>query len=140
MEETIKLWFKEGYTDFDSSKGLNRNNPFELKRLNVIVGANNSGKSRFMRSLAMHIQSRRAYILPPLLFLQNLNKLNDDFLKLTSVDLNLKQVGTTDFSIIGKLINEASGKVDRYLHLHNNYFESQDKPYSHCTIKELCFG
>jgi len=52
MEETIKLWFKEEYTDFDSSEGLNRDNPFELKRLNVIVGANNSGKSRFMRHFA----------------------------------------------------------------------------------------
>ncbi|MGE6390412.1 MULTISPECIES: hypothetical protein [unclassified Psychrobacter] len=52
MEETIKLWFKEGYTDFDSSEGLNRDRPFELKRLNVIVGANNSGKSRFMRYFA----------------------------------------------------------------------------------------
>jgi len=34
---------------------LNRNNPFELKRLNIIVGANNSGKSRFMRELACKI-------------------------------------------------------------------------------------
>ncbi len=52
MEETIKLWFNEGYTDFDSSEGLNRDRPFELKSLNVIVGANNSGKSRFMRHFA----------------------------------------------------------------------------------------
>ncbi|WP_201620445.1 ATP-binding protein [Psychrobacter maritimus] len=55
MKEAMKLWFKEGYTDFDSSEGLNRNNPFELKRLNIIVGANNSGKSRFMRELACKI-------------------------------------------------------------------------------------
>ena len=52
MEDTIELWFNEEYTDFDSSKGLNRDRPFELKRLNVIVGANNSGKSRFMRHFA----------------------------------------------------------------------------------------
>ncbi len=52
MEDTIELWFNEEYTDFDSSKGLNRDRPFELKRLNVIVGANNSGKSRFMRYFA----------------------------------------------------------------------------------------
>lgn len=55
MEDTINLWFKEGYTDFDSSEGVNRDRPFELKRLNVIVGANNSGKSRFMRELAYKI-------------------------------------------------------------------------------------
>lgn len=55
MKEAMKLWFKEGYIDFDSSEGLNRNNPFELKRLNIIVGANNSGKSRFMRELAYKI-------------------------------------------------------------------------------------
>lgn len=55
MEETIELWFKEGYTDFDSSEGLSRDRPLELKRLNVIVGANNSGKSRFMRELAYKI-------------------------------------------------------------------------------------
>ena len=52
MEDTIKLWFNEAYTDFNSSQGLNRDRPFELKRLNVIVGANNSGKSRFMRHFA----------------------------------------------------------------------------------------
>ena len=51
MKEAMKLWFKEGYTDFDSSEGLSRNNPFELKRLNIIVGANNSGKSRFMETI-----------------------------------------------------------------------------------------
>lgn len=56
MEETIKLWFKEGYTDFNSSNGLNRNNPFELKRLNIIVGANNAGKSRFMREFIFKIK------------------------------------------------------------------------------------
>lgn len=52
MEETIKLWFTEDFTDFDSDDGLNRKEPFELKRLNIIVGANNSGKSRFMRHFA----------------------------------------------------------------------------------------
>ena len=52
MEDTIELWFNEEYKDFDSSKGLNRDRPFELKRLNVIVGANNSGKSHFMRYFA----------------------------------------------------------------------------------------
>ena len=56
MEDTIKLWFKEGYTDFDSNEGLNRDNPFELKRLNIVVGANNSGKSRFMRELIFKLK------------------------------------------------------------------------------------
>lgn len=57
MEDTIKLWFKEGYTDFDSGNGLNRNNPFELKRLNIIVGANNAGKSRFMREFIFKLKA-----------------------------------------------------------------------------------
>ncbi|WP_298738495.1 AAA family ATPase [uncultured Psychrobacter sp.] len=56
MEETIKLWFKEGYTDFNSGNGLNRNSPFELKRLNIIVGANNAGKSRFMREFIFKLK------------------------------------------------------------------------------------
>ena len=56
MEETIKLWFKEGYTDFDSRNGLNRDDPFELKRLNIIVGANNAGKSRFMREFIFKLK------------------------------------------------------------------------------------
>lgn len=130
MEETVKVWFQNDFNDFDSEEGLDSTDPLELKRVNVLVGANNSGKSRFMRSLAMHIQSKRVDVIPPTIFLQNLNKLNDNFLNLTSIDLNLKQMGTIDFSIISKLINEASGKVDRYLHLYNDYFESQDKPYS----------
>ena len=56
MEETIKLWFKEGYTDFNSGNGLNRNSPLELKRLNIIVGANNAGKSRFMREFIFKLK------------------------------------------------------------------------------------
>lgn len=56
MKENIKLWFKEGFKDFDSGDGLNRSNPFELERLNIIVGANNSGKSRFMRELIFKLK------------------------------------------------------------------------------------
>ncbi|WP_426242210.1 ATP-dependent nuclease [Psychrobacter sp. TWP2-1-2] len=134
MEEAVKIWFKEDFNDFDSEEGLDSANPLELKRVNVLVGANNSGKSRFMRSLAMHIQSKRVNIFPPSMFLQNLNELNDNFLSLTSVDLNLKQMDTTDFSIISKLINEASGKVDRYLHLHNDYFANQNTLYSNADV------
>ncbi|MGP4713795.1 MULTISPECIES: ATP-dependent nuclease [unclassified Psychrobacter] len=65
MEDIIKLWFKEGYTDFDSSDGLNRDNPFELKRLNIIVGANNSGKSRFMRELIFKLKTNSVEFKPP---------------------------------------------------------------------------
>ncbi len=64
MEDTIELWFKEGYTVFDSDNGLNRNSPFELKRLNIIVGANNSGKSRFMREVAIKCYSNEIEVRP----------------------------------------------------------------------------
>ena len=64
MEDTIELWFKKGYTNFDSSEGLNRDHPFELKRLNVIVGANNSGKSRFMRELAIQCYKNEIEVRP----------------------------------------------------------------------------
>ena len=35
---------------------MNRNSPFELKRLNIIVGANNAGKSRFMREFIFKLK------------------------------------------------------------------------------------
>lgn len=76
MEDTINLWFKEGYTDFDSSKGLNRNNPLELKRLNIVVGANNSGKSRFMRELAYKIYLDEISIRNLTSYLQLLEEVN----------------------------------------------------------------
>ena len=76
MEDTINLWFKKGYTDFDSSKGLNRNNPLELKRLNIVVGANNSGKSRFMRELAYKIYLDEISIRNLTSYLQLLEEVN----------------------------------------------------------------
>lgn len=51
----IKLWFQEDFTEFDSKDGLNKDNPFELKRFNIIVGANNAGKSRFIREVGLKI-------------------------------------------------------------------------------------
>lgn len=76
MEETIELWFKEGYTDFDSREGLNRDRPFELKRLNVIVGANNSGKSRFIRELMFKIKINSVEFKPPQVYTDYISIIN----------------------------------------------------------------
>ncbi|GAA0309929.1 AAA family ATPase [Psychrobacter aestuarii] len=58
--DSIKLWFHEDITEFNSEDGLKKENPFELKRFNIIVGANNSGKSRFMRELGITIFNNNA--------------------------------------------------------------------------------
>ena len=74
MKETIDIWFEEAYIDFDSSKGLNRDRPFELKRLNIIVGSNNSGKSRFMRAFGNKIKNVMS-IYPSQFFQDSFNEL-----------------------------------------------------------------
>lgn len=79
MEETIKLWFKEDFTDFDSAEGLNRNEPFELKRVNVLVGANNSGKSRFIRELATKASLSSINFQLPSIYLDVINEIDDFF-------------------------------------------------------------
>ncbi|MFK3990721.1 ATP-dependent nuclease [Psychrobacter sp. NPDC064578] len=111
MEETIKLWFKEGYTDFDSSEGLNRDHPFELKRLNVIVGANNSGKSRFMRSLGLKINSVQVDFYLSLSILNDLKSINDSFRSISSVDLNLDNLGISNYQSINQKLESAKATI-----------------------------
>ena len=111
MEETIKLWFKEGYTDFDSSEGLNRDNPFELKRLNVIVGANNSGKSRFMRSLGIKINSVQVDFYLSLSILNDLKSINDSFRSISSVDLNLDNLEISNYQSINQKLESAKATI-----------------------------
>lgn len=111
MEETIKLWFKEGYTDFDSSEGLNRNNPFELKRLNIIVGANNSGKSRFMRSLGLKINSVQVDFYLSLSILNDLKSINDSFRSISSVDLNLDNLEISNYQSINQKLESAKATI-----------------------------
>ena len=106
MEETIKLWFKEGYKDFDSSKGLNRDNPFELKRLNIIVGANNSGKSRFMRALGLNINNK-VDLYPSKNFLESVNKITHSFKTISTIDLKLENMAGTDYQSITEKIESA---------------------------------
>lgn len=111
MEETIKLWFKEGYTDFDSSEGLNRDHPFELKRLNIIVGANNSGKSRFMRSLGLKINSVQVDFYLSLSILSDLKSINDSFRSISSVDLNLDNLGISNYQSINQKLESAKATI-----------------------------
>ena len=106
MEETIKLWFKEGYTDFDSDDGLNRNRPFELKRLNIVVGANNSGKSRFMRAFGSNIIDK-VDLYPSDNFLQSVEKINNSFKTISTIDLKLESLTGADYQNIKEKIQNA---------------------------------
>ena len=117
MEETIKLWFKEGYTDFDSTKGLNRENPLEIKRLNIIVGANNSGKSRFMRELAYKIYLDEISIenLPSYLkLMEKLSSLLDRFS--TNGEWNTNAFEFNSFNFI---INNYKSNLDKLVKIKN---------------------
>ena len=124
MEETIKLWFKEGYTDFDSSEGLNRDNPFELKRLNVIVGANNSGKSRFMRSLGIKINSVQVDFYLSLSILNDLKSINDSFRSISSVDLNLDNLEISNYQSINQKLESAKATIKETIIFYENLTRS----------------
>lgn len=118
MEETIKLWFKEEYTDFDSSEGLSRDNPFELKRLNVIVGANNSGKSRFMRHFAYSASNELQIIYKtPNSILEILNNIEQFFREL---DKNI-DIGTniTDCQTYHNLESNYQNLINRVREIKN---------------------
>lgn len=116
MEETIKLWFKEGYTDFDSSEGLNRNNPFELKRLNIIVGANNSGKSRFMRAFGSKINNTMS-IYPSELFQDLVNELNESFQEISTMSLDFDGILCTEYQTVKSKINKTIEDIERNMNL-----------------------
>lgn len=65
----MKFWSSSLVTNFNSDEGLNGNNPFEMKRINILVGSNNSGKSRFMRAIisvmgskSLKLQRPQSYI------------------------------------------------------------------------------
>lgn len=104
MEETIKLWFKEGFTDFDSEEGLNRHEPFELKRVNVLVGANNSGKSRFMREFAAKAHQASMDFQLPSIYL-DINDEIDAFFKPYLLNHGLK-VSTESILSLNKIKSE----------------------------------
>lgn len=61
-EDLMKFWFDSSITEFNSDEGLNPDNPFEIKRVNIIVGSNNSGKSRFMRKISHAIPDTKFMI------------------------------------------------------------------------------
>lgn len=111
MEETVKLWFKEEYTDFDSNEGLNRGDPFELKRLNIIVGANNSGKSRFMRSLGIKINNDQVDFYLSLSVLNELKNINDSFRSISSIDLNLDNLEISSYQNINQKLENAKAVI-----------------------------
>ena len=116
MKEAMKLWFKEGYTDFDSSEGLNRNNPFELKRLNIIVGANNSGKSRFMRAFGSKINNTMS-IYPSELFQDLVNELNESFQEISTMSLDFDSILCTEYQTVKSKINKTIEDVERNMNL-----------------------
>lgn len=111
MEETIKLWFKEGYTDFNSGNGLNRNNPFELKRLNIIVGANNAGKSRFMRTLGIRIDNSQIDFHLSSSLLSELKDINSSFRSISSIDLNLDNLEVSNYQDINQKLENAKATI-----------------------------
>ena len=110
MEDTINLWFKEGYTDFDSSEGLNRSNPLELKRLNIIVGANNAGKSRFMREFATNINNQ-LNIHVSKHFLENIDRITEEFKKISSIDIDVKDIEISNYQVAENKIKQAVDSI-----------------------------
>lgn len=104
MDESIKIWFKEDFKDFDSTNGLNRERPFELKRLNVLVGANNSGKSRFMRNIISKVHNKDLNLHITDNIKSNLDEIDNEFLRLTSTTLSISNLAPIDLeSLLQKL-------------------------------------
>ncbi|MGP4974022.1 ATP-dependent nuclease [Psychrobacter alimentarius] len=131
MEETIELWFKEGYTDFDSREGLNRDRPFELKRLNVIVGANNSGKSRFIRELMFKIKINSVEFKPPQVYTDYISIINK-FIVAYSPNHQLETLNHSLYNsedILSNWRSNGSSLVDirKRLESHLNYSTSSIK-------------
>ena len=116
MEDTINLWFKEGYTDFDSTKGLNRENPLEIKRLNIIVGANNSGKSRFMRAFGNKIKNEMS-IYPSQFFQDSFNELNQSLHDVSTISLNFDNISCTNYRTLKHEINKNIEEIERNMKL-----------------------
>ena len=112
MDESIKIWFKEDFTDFDSKEGLNRDNPFELKRLNVLVGANNAGKSRFMREFSYRVKGK-LNVYPT--FIPTLNDINSSFKDISHTDLELQKIEPSDYSSIVKSIEDGADAIYRII-------------------------
>lgn len=110
MEDTINLWFKKGYTDFDSIEGLNQDNPFELKRLNIIIGANNSGKSRFMREFAINLNDKLNIHLSEN-FLENIDRITKEYRKISSIDIDLKDIKTSNYQVIDSKIKKSVDSI-----------------------------
>lgn len=123
MEETINLWFKKGYTDFDSSEGLNRDNPFELKRLNIIVGANNSGKSRFMREFAINVNDKLNIHLSEN-FLEKIDKITKEYRKISSIDIDLKDIKTSNHQVIDSKIKKSVDSIRKNIQEFENWSSS----------------
>ncbi|MFZ2553859.1 hypothetical protein, partial [Psychrobacter urativorans] len=116
MEDTIKLWFKEDFADFDSDDGLNRNNPFELKRLNIIVGANNSGKSRFMRAFGNKINNTMS-IYPSKLFQDLVNDIKQSFQTISTMSLHFDDILHTEYQTLKSKINKSIEDIERNINL-----------------------
>ncbi len=120
MEDTINLWFKEGYTDFDSSEGLNRSNPFELKQLNIIVGANNSGKSRFMREFATNINNQ-LNIHVSRQFLENIDRITEEFKKISSIDIDVKDIEISNYQFVENKIKQLIDSIRKNIQEFENW-------------------
>ncbi len=120
MEDTINLWFKKGYTDFDSNEGLNQDNPFELKRLNIIIGANNSGKSRFMREFAINVNDKLNIHLSEN-FLENIDRITKEYRKISSIDIDLKDIKASNHQVIDSKIKKSVDSIRKNIQEFENW-------------------
>lgn len=120
MEDTISLWFKKGYTDFDSIEGLNQDNPFELKRLNIIIGANNSGKSRFMREFAINANDKLNIHLSEN-FLENIDRITKEYRKISSIDIDLKDIKVSNHQVIDSKIKKSVDSIRKNIQEFENW-------------------
>lgn len=57
--ENMKIWFDNAITEYNSENGCNPDNLLEIKRVNFFIGANNAGKSRFIRLILEHLNTNK---------------------------------------------------------------------------------
>lgn len=73
----MKLWFIDSFKSFSSDEGLNADNPFEMKRMDIVIGSNNTSKSRLIKNIYEKATKKNLQIRTP-----------DNYIKLfTEIDL-----------------------------------------------------
>lgn len=54
----MKFWFIDPYKSFSSDEALDTDNSFERRRINIVVGSNNSSKSTLSRNIYENVTKK----------------------------------------------------------------------------------